>query len=69
MFSEDHKLQKNCLPVKMFCISVVWRILGWRLKFMKEDPNMKMLIDNGWRQSNVISSFAHLGAGMVITIC
>jgi hypothetical protein len=24
MFSEDHKLQKNCLPVKMFCISVVW---------------------------------------------
>jgi hypothetical protein len=50
MFSEDHKLQKNCLPVKMFCISV---------KIMKENPNMKMLIDNGWRQSNVISSLAH----------
>jgi len=26
---------------------------------MKENPNMKMLIDNGWRQSNVISSLAH----------
>jgi hypothetical protein len=24
MFSEDHKLQKNCLPVKMFCI--VYRV-------------------------------------------
>jgi arginine deiminase len=35
----------------------------------EENPNMKMLIANGSRQSNVISSLAHLGAGMVITIC
>jgi hypothetical protein len=26
---------------------------------MKENPDMKMLIDNRWRQSNVISSLAH----------
>jgi hypothetical protein len=35
---------------------------------MKENPNMKMLIDNGWRQSNAISSLAS-SAGMVITMC
>ena len=25
------------------------------LKIMSENPNMKMLIDEGWRQSNVIT--------------
>jgi len=28
-------------------------------KFTRENPNMKMLIDDGWRQSNVIRPLGH----------
>jgi hypothetical protein len=37
------------------------RLQGADNDIMKENPNRKMLIDNGWRQSNVISSLAHQG--------
>jgi hypothetical protein len=54
MFSEDHKLQKNCLPVKMFCISVVWRILGQLEQTLSFGNNLYTDDNNGKTYDSII---------------